>query len=333
MISLRPIALTSRPSREAMRHRVVPKVIAAAVGLVALGANASAAPSTAGRIVFVSNREGGYYQSGYNQIYIMNADGSHLIHIPTPVSPRDPVFSSDGRKIAFVTVSIVSNQEMGQIYIMDFDGSHLTRLIAFSGYVGSPAFSPDGRRIAFGGGALGGGGQIYVMDVDGSHLTSLTHLPGSAGQPAFGPDGRKIAFAYGGPMPPTPTPDQVQSQIYIMDTSGSHITPLTHLPGFNAWPAFSPDGRQIVFVPAREALCIMDADGSHQTFLPIRGAIYSSKFSPDGRKIVFAYYDTREPQRVVETWQIYIMDTDGSHLTRLTNSKAPVFNGSPAFGP
>jgi len=179
-----------------MRHRAASMVIAAAMGLAALGAHAGAAPPAAGRIVFVSDR-GGWN----NQIYIMNADGSHLTRVATPMDSHYPAFSPDGRKIVFASGPLARDiaSRIGEIYIIDVDGSDLTRLISLPGDVESPKFSPDGRRIAF-----GAGGQIYIMDVDGSHLTWLTNLPGGSGEPAFSPDGHRIAFAHADPTPRTP---------------------------------------------------------------------------------------------------------------------------------
>src|SRR5712692_5727634 len=166
-----------------MWHMAVSIVMAAAIGVVALVANVGAVPAASGSIAFVSAREFWNYQ-----IYLMNMDGSHVTHIPTPVNAHCPAFSPDGRKIAFVSYPLAPDipSRRGEIYIMNVDGSHLTRLITLAGDVESPAFSPDGRRIAF------GAGQIYIMNVDGSHLTRLTNLLGGAGQPAFSPDGRRI---------------------------------------------------------------------------------------------------------------------------------------------
>jgi len=79
---------------------------------------------------------------------------------------------------------------------MDADGSNQTRLTRDLALDGSPAWSPDGRRIAFHSGR-DGNMEIYVMDADGSKQTRLTDHAAGDGSPAWSPDGSKIAFQSG----------------------------------------------------------------------------------------------------------------------------------------
>jgi len=316
------------------------------MGVAGLGANAGAAPSTSGSIVFDSDVNDGHYEGAYYQIHIMNADGSHLTRIATPMSAEAPAFSPDGRRVAFVSPD---SPITADIYIMNVDGSSLTRLISLEGIVlFSPVFSPDGRRIAFAFCLIGAPGligapevllkpcQIEIMDADGSHLTRLTKPPGNAIEPAFSPDGRKIVFTR---VDPRPGELGDHTQIDIMNVDGSHRVRLIDPPGGAVSPTFSRDGR-IAFV-STSGIYTMNVDGSHVTRLPApdgmpRGAIAHPKFSPDGRKIAFSYFDY-EQWTSRPTWQIYIMDADGSHLTRLTDPDHPVNNAGRghnlSFGP
>ena len=104
---------------------------------------------------------------------------------------------------------------------MNADGTELTRLTNDSGVDAFPAWSPDGRRIAFQPDRTGNG-DIYSIDIDGSGLMRLTDDRGQDGAPAWSPDGRWIAFHS------DRNGDEGEFEIYVMNFDGSHETRLTH---------------------------------------------------------------------------------------------------------
>jgi WD40-like Beta Propeller Repeat len=150
-----------------------------------------------------------------------------------------------------------------------------------------PAWSPDGRRLAFRGyyGSTLGDFAIYVVDASGCHLTKLSGAMNGT-NPSWSPSGRQIAFAVGGIDVINAngsgfgrlTSDQARSgrdryddedpvwsgrnriafvrtrmrtsrgEIYVMTADGSSLSPLTHGgPGFGQ-PSWSADGKSIAFV-------------------------------------------------------------------------------------
>ncbi|QLQ04692.1 MAG: PD40 domain-containing protein [Anaerolineae bacterium] len=79
---------------------------------------------------------------------------------------------------------------------MDADGSHLVRLTNDAGEDRLPAWSPDGKRIAFASDRTGNA-DLYIMDADGQNLTQLTSGLERDGHPAWSPDGAWLAFNSG----------------------------------------------------------------------------------------------------------------------------------------
>jgi len=111
------------------------------------------------------------------------------------------------------------------------------------------------------------------------------------------------------------------TQIYLMNTDGSDVTPLTHPPGYSAFAAFSPDGRKIAFVSNRggsDQIYVMNADGSNAVQLThLTGAFDRPQFSADGRRIAFTFVG--QPRSPDPTSQIYIINADGSNPRALTD--------------
>ena len=138
--------------------------------------------------------------------YLVSTDGSGARKLP--YIPLIAVWSPDGRQIAFVGNRATGlpgpgarSKDDSEIYVMNADGSGTRRLTHNVGYDGEPAWSPDGRKIAFQSkrravrGVVGGSnGEIYVMNADGSGKRNLTRNPAQDGSPSWSPDGRRIAF-------------------------------------------------------------------------------------------------------------------------------------------
>jgi PKD repeat protein len=140
---------------------------------------------------------------------------------------------------------------------MNADGSGQTRLTANAAWDGTPAWSPDGTRIAFAS-DRDGDSDIYLMNADGTAQTSLIAAAewGSEIEPAWSPDGSRIAF----------TSDRDgNAEVYVMNADGTGQTRRTASPGADGAPAWSPDGSRIAFESDRDDnvdIHVMNADGS-----------------------------------------------------------------------
>jgi TolB protein len=284
----------------------------------------------------------------WGALFTANPDGSAVRQITHPrrfVSDLEPDWSPDGSRIAFQRIDLNGcgrGCETDEIDVVASNGSGLARLTHDSpgkGCVqdgrpaggicrGVPAWSPDGKRIAFqcevqpSPPADLGYGRICVMDANGSNVRELAQTPPSGlidSAPAWSPDGGRIAFGRG---------VRNQQAIFVMNTDGSGARQLTPWALRAGQPDWSPDGKRILFYSNRDGpatvsanLYTIGADGADLSQLTHArgGAVQhlSATFSPDGRWIAFS----RTPG-VGKTGNadVFVMHADGTHVRNVTGS-------------
>jgi Tol biopolymer transport system component len=275
-------------------------------------------PELTGTIAFV---RGG-------QLWVMRADGGSQRRLTrSPGSKSSPVWSPEGRRIAYVRQSEITYEDgtpqelttySSQIFVSNADGSGQARVSRTRKYDyesdRNPVWSPDGRRIAFEG-YDDGDYMVYVVGADGSGERSLSpgasERPGGYAGPAWSPGGRKIAVT-----------NVHEGAVYVIGPDGSGGRVLARMERADAtWGvAWSPRGRRIAFI--RDSLLwVMNADGTRPRRLvddkvDNPGARRSDfAWSPDGRRIAFSMHR-----------EIFVVNADGGDLRELTDGMNPVWS-------
>lgn len=250
-----------------------------------------------GQLAFEANWDGA------RNIFIMNADGSHVRQLTFgEAMDTYPRFSPDGEWLVFLS----HREPQFSMHLIRPDGTNERALLPADGNL-EPAFSPDSRRVAFRT-YLGGGdrdGEIMIADTTGKNAQRLTDNDVEDGFPVFSADGRRLFFHRRiGEF----------AQIMTLDLASGDEIQLTR-GNFTSWHAHaSADGRRIVYdsdQAGNRDIYSMDLETGQVmqlTFDPGRDDY--PKFSNDGRHI--AFHSDRSG-----TTGIYTMNADGTGQARI----------------
>jgi Tol biopolymer transport system component len=230
------------------------------------------------------------------------------------------------------------------LYVTPLDAEAAHQLTFRSADDGQPAWSPDGRRLAFKTTQFGSN-QLAVMNADGSGEALLTRTFSlSEGQPSWSADQKTLIYRR------TPENPLVQDgDIWSLDVEANKpdptkpvSRPVLQMSGDERYPTFSPDGTQIAFrhgddlvePSGDEEVYVMNADGTNVRRLTANADFDSAAaWSPDGRWLAFerAPADTLTPGVEPQEKDIYVMRPDGTDVHRLTDS--PGLDEGPVWSP
>ncbi|MFQ5900533.1 MAG: TolB family protein [Thermodesulfobacteriota bacterium] len=191
-----------------------------------------------------------------------------------------------------------------------------------------PSFSPDGEKLVFSSNR-GDGWDIWQIDLDSEKLTQLTKDNLDYLAPVFSPDGLQIAYILR---------DETNS-LWVMGSDGSHQEKLIGSIPVLSYPAWTPDGSEILFVSSSKegseiwtynikerknkklatVLGNENISDKDKNDYPFKEFLYRIDYSPIEDRIVFESNRSGN----VELWT---MNRDGSELTRITKGDKPHWN-------
>lgn len=222
-----------------------------------------------------------------------------------------PLFTS---KVVFVS----DRDGNDELYMMDYDGGNQTRLTFNSNIDYMPAWSPDGKKIAYTS-YVENEARLYIYNPFEGERTRIP-IQGTSYAAAFSPDGKKLAFCS--------TADAGNAEIYAATVDGKNIKRLTFNSAIDTAPTWSPNGREIAFTSDRGGtpqIYIMDAEGSNVRRVSFGGTYHDAPvWSPSGDLIAYV-------SRVDAIHDIYILNLRTNQIIKLTESSAR--NESPAWSP
>ena len=203
---------------------------------------------------------------GFNDVgvYVSDLDGANLrqvFHMDGGAAYA-PSWSPDGQSIVvgFGTFLVMRQARPAQLLLMQADGSQAHPLTSDQINSGFPHFSPDGKRIVF---RVWGKNErgLRILDLNSGNVTVLTSQRDNF--PFYSPKGDRICFTRD-----VGTNEYDDYDIFTVRPDGSDLRRLTNAPGNDAHCAWSPDGRDILFVSARFGLRdeTLMYDGSPQPY-------------------------------------------------------------------
>jgi len=298
-------------------RRVLLLLGAAALAGVAGGAQAASStfPGANGRIVFVRERPSfsdelaGIFHTDLWWVVPGRRARPLLQRRQYDATPYEPDWSADGQRLA-VAMDCSNKYALGCSYVAvaNANGRGLRELFPPASGPGrpmeaSPAWSPDGTRIAFV--SYAGQSGIFVMAADGRGRTRIT----AGTNPAWSPDGAQLALERSG-------------DIWVVNLAGDGPDRnITNTPFAEANPSWSPDGTQIAYDRVERTrqrfVYSTRSDGTEPRRLALGR---TPAWSPDGRRIVF-----------VRRFNIWLMNADGTRQRRLTKNR--IYEAEPAWQP
>lgn len=223
-------------------------------------------------------------------------------------------------RIAYVTAVGLGRDTQYALMVADADGWNPQTVVRSREPLLSPAWSPDGRRLAYVSFERGNS-SIYVQEIATGQREVLASFRGINGAPSFSPDGTRLALTLSRSGNP---------EIYVMDLATKALTQMTRHWGIDTEPVWMPDGQGILFTSDRSGkpqIYRVPAAGGEAERVSFQGE-YNARPSVccDGKKIAMA-------QGQGNVYRIVILDRSLGLPGQWSTLSPGNLDESPSFAP
>jgi TolB protein len=220
-------------------------------------------------------------------------------------------------RVAYISTINKDGSKKYVLQIADADGYNARTIFSSSKQILSPAWSPDGSRLAYVS-FESGNSAIYIQDIIQGTRAKVSAKKGINSAPAWSPDGRQLAFT----LSASGSPD-----IYILDIASKNLKSLISGPAIDTEPSWMPDGKTLLFTSDRSGgpqIYQVSVNGGKAKRLTFDGKYNAAAdVSPDGRFIALV-------NNSGNGFRVAVMDVQSKAMRVISNGS---LDEGPSFAP